>query len=236
MKLSEKIYACRKRCGLSQEALAERLGVSRQAVSKWETGDAEPELSKLRLLADAFGVTADWLLSEEGMPEPAPILPPVEEPASHAQPASTAPADWLNAVPGFIGRMLRRYGWLFGVYLMLAGLGFALLGGVASGLAGSMEHSFNQAVNQMGGFGGLMDSSVGGMTWYDSDGNVTDMPAGMTDEIAAQLFGSTVNTAPGMSFTNPVVIFGRVIMVLGILTAIGGGTLAVILKKRASGQ
>ncbi len=38
MKLSEKIYLCRKRAGLSQEALAARLGVSRQAVSKWETG------------------------------------------------------------------------------------------------------------------------------------------------------------------------------------------------------
>ena len=38
MKLSEKIVYCRKHAGLSQEALAERLGVSRQAVSKWETG------------------------------------------------------------------------------------------------------------------------------------------------------------------------------------------------------
>ena len=38
MKLSEKIYQCRKKAGLSQEALAVRLGVSRQAVSKWELG------------------------------------------------------------------------------------------------------------------------------------------------------------------------------------------------------
>ena len=38
MKLPEKILYCRKRAGLSQEALSERLGVSRQAVSKWETG------------------------------------------------------------------------------------------------------------------------------------------------------------------------------------------------------
>ena len=43
MKLPEKILYCRKRAGLSQEALAERLGVSRQAVSKWETGEALPE-------------------------------------------------------------------------------------------------------------------------------------------------------------------------------------------------
>ncbi len=38
MKLNEKIYHCRKKAGLSQEALAERIGVSRQAISKWETG------------------------------------------------------------------------------------------------------------------------------------------------------------------------------------------------------
>lgn len=38
MKLNEKIYWCRKRAGLSQESLAERIGVSRQSISKWETG------------------------------------------------------------------------------------------------------------------------------------------------------------------------------------------------------
>lgn len=38
MKLSEKILSCRKKAGLSQDALADRLGVSRQAISKWETG------------------------------------------------------------------------------------------------------------------------------------------------------------------------------------------------------
>ena len=65
MKLQEKILYCRKKAGLSQEALAERLGVSRQAISKWETGDAVPEINKLLLLANVFGVTTDWLLSEE---------------------------------------------------------------------------------------------------------------------------------------------------------------------------
>ena len=66
MTLSEKIAYCRRRQGMSQEALAERLDVSRQAVSKWETGEAQPEIGKLRTLADVFHVTADWLLSDEG--------------------------------------------------------------------------------------------------------------------------------------------------------------------------
>ena len=46
MKLNEKILNIRKKEGYSQEALAEKLGVSRQAVSKWENGDADPEISK----------------------------------------------------------------------------------------------------------------------------------------------------------------------------------------------
>ena len=48
--LSENIYALRRKSGLSQEQLAERIGVSRQAVSKWESGASTPELEKLRLL------------------------------------------------------------------------------------------------------------------------------------------------------------------------------------------
>lgn len=65
MKLSEKIVLLRKQNGLSQEALAEKLGVSRQAVSRWETGTALPDASNLLQLSDLFGVTADSLLREE---------------------------------------------------------------------------------------------------------------------------------------------------------------------------
>lgn len=67
MKLNEKILYYRKRAGLSQEALAAKVGVSRQAVSKWELGDTVPELEKLVALAKIFGVTTDELL---GMKEP----------------------------------------------------------------------------------------------------------------------------------------------------------------------
>ena len=65
MKLSEKICSCRKKLGYSQETLAQELGVSRQAVSKWETGESEPEIEKVKRLAEVFHVTTDWLLSEE---------------------------------------------------------------------------------------------------------------------------------------------------------------------------
>ena len=62
MKLQEKILYCRKKAGLSQDALAEMLGVSRQSVSKWETGEAVPEVAKLLSLSKVFNVTTDWLL------------------------------------------------------------------------------------------------------------------------------------------------------------------------------
>ncbi len=65
MKLHDKIYELRKKEGLSQEALAEKLGVSRQSVSKWETGEATPEVSKLLAISKLFGVTTDYLLDDE---------------------------------------------------------------------------------------------------------------------------------------------------------------------------
>ena len=64
MKLHEKIYSQRKLKGFSQEELAEKLGVSRQAVSKWETGEALPEITKLKGLAEVFSVTTDFLLND----------------------------------------------------------------------------------------------------------------------------------------------------------------------------
>lgn len=66
--LSEKIYELRRKNGLSQERLAEKIGVSRQAVSKWETGAATPELDKLRALCGCFGVTLDELTGAAASP------------------------------------------------------------------------------------------------------------------------------------------------------------------------
>lgn len=65
MMLSERIYALRRKHGMSQEQLAEKAGVSRQAVSKWETGQSTPELEKLMALARCFGITIDELLAEQ---------------------------------------------------------------------------------------------------------------------------------------------------------------------------
>jgi transcriptional regulator with XRE-family HTH domain len=65
MALSEKLYELRKKGGLSQEQLSEQLGVSRQAISKWESGKAIPESDTLISISKYFGVSLDFLMKED---------------------------------------------------------------------------------------------------------------------------------------------------------------------------
>ena len=62
--LGEAIKAYRTRCGMTQEFVAEQLGVSRQAVSKWESGKADPSTSNLLALARLFDISPEELLRE----------------------------------------------------------------------------------------------------------------------------------------------------------------------------
>lgn len=64
MNLSAKLQLLRKKNGLSQEELAERLGISRQAISKWESGQSTPDLNKLILLSEIYSVTIDSLVKD----------------------------------------------------------------------------------------------------------------------------------------------------------------------------
>lgn len=73
MAFCEKIIQARKKKELSQEALAEKIGVSRQAVSKWETGEAKPDLDKLIALCQELELSMDQLcLGREASPPPTP--------------------------------------------------------------------------------------------------------------------------------------------------------------------
>ena len=65
MKLAEKIMTLRKQRGWSQEELAQQLSVSRQSVSKWESGASVPDLDKILKMSEIFGVSTDTLLKEE---------------------------------------------------------------------------------------------------------------------------------------------------------------------------
>ncbi len=102
LQLYGKIQARRKALGLSQEELAQRMGVSRQSVTKWETGLSAPDLDRLVELADTLGVSLDYLLrdqadapegpAESGEAAPAESLPEErgEKTTTPAQPASAA--------------------------------------------------------------------------------------------------------------------------------------------------
>lgn len=62
MNISDRIQSLRKTKGISQEELADKIGVSRQAVSKWESEQNVPDIDKIMLMSDFFGVTTDYLL------------------------------------------------------------------------------------------------------------------------------------------------------------------------------
>ncbi len=68
MTFYEKITHLRKKQGWSQEELAEKLGVTRQSVSKWEMGQSQPDIDKILQMSSIFGVTTDYLLKD--IPEP----------------------------------------------------------------------------------------------------------------------------------------------------------------------
>lgn len=85
MELYEKLYELCRASGMSQEELAEKLGVSRQAVSKWESGATQPELSKLIELSKLYSVSVDELLSlEHAKPEQDAAESPVQSNAEKA--------------------------------------------------------------------------------------------------------------------------------------------------------
>ncbi|MDO5016453.1 MAG: helix-turn-helix transcriptional regulator [Eubacteriales bacterium] len=121
MKLGEKIYALRKRLGMSQEDLASTLNVSRQSISNWETGAANPEIGKLSLLAETLGVSVDFLLDEDTS---------LDELDMSIYP------DWLDGLPKFLQTGIYRYGWLYGVRISLSGLVFIVFGIIAKAVTG----------------------------------------------------------------------------------------------------
>lgn len=79
MEFNERLTQIRKQRGLSQESLAAQVGVSRQAVSKWETGEALPDYAKLVALVDALQVSIDFLCGRE------------EQASTESKPSTTVP-------------------------------------------------------------------------------------------------------------------------------------------------
>ena len=89
--IHERIYTLRRQRGFSQEQLAEKIGVSRQTVSKWESGASVPELEKLIALSRCFGVSVDALIGDT-----APV-PLTEQQAAELQVKRKA-LDWSKVL------------------------------------------------------------------------------------------------------------------------------------------
>lgn len=209
MKLNEKIAYYRRAKRMSQEELAAQAGVSRQAVSKWELGEAAPDIGKLLALSKAFGVTTDHLLNDGEEPERAaapaePQTPPPPPPPPQGQ---------LDNLPGFIGRMVRRWGWLAGIYLALQGAGVTLVGIIARWGFGSM---FAASSQMMGGMG------IGGIGWTYS--GPPELEGAVMDAL-----GVAPQASPFSGVQSFFLGFSTLILIIGIVMVVGGLVLAYVL-------
>ena len=120
MRLEEKLTVLWKESGYTQLYLAEKVRVSRQAISKWETGRALPSAENLKYLSELFGVSVDYLLSddmtEEAKPkeqEPAPE--PQTEEAVFPEKEKGKPASWKYIAALLLAVLL--LGLLIGVFV-----------------------------------------------------------------------------------------------------------------------
>lgn len=88
MNIGDRILCLRKMKGISQEELADKVGVSRQAVSKWESEQSTPDLDKVIIMSDYFEVTTDYILKgiDPQNKQTRIILPPVKYCISPQQP------------------------------------------------------------------------------------------------------------------------------------------------------
>lgn len=106
MTFGEKLQKLRQRASMSQDVLAEKLGVSRQAVSRWERDETMPETDKVVALADLFGVTTDYLLRQQ-----------IEEPKA-GQENEEKKKDWVDK----LAYLAKTKGYLLGWVLIAWGV------------------------------------------------------------------------------------------------------------------
>lgn len=205
MTLGEKIQELRRKRGVSQDELAEKLDVSRQAVSKWERDEAIPETEKIIRIAQEFQVSTDYLLlSKQAQPRPEQV----------AAPAKTEPSAGQQVLHG-----VRRHGYKAGYAMLIAGavicaiavLIMLILPGVGSGLfdiAGGFSDSAGEMVENsgFGGVGafdamfGIFDQQVDQMQsfWISGTRIVALLVAGPIGLVGiALIIGGVVVTAKG---------------------------------------
>lgn len=103
MTLGRRIAGERKKLSLSQEALGEKIGVSRQAISKWEADGAVPEIDKLIALSRLFGVSLNWLLGVDGSAAVEIPQPELREPETNSSFRFRPVPRWIRRLCGALG-------------------------------------------------------------------------------------------------------------------------------------
>ena len=126
MTLAEKILSLRTERGMSQDDLAEKLEVSRQSVSKWETAQSTPDLDKIIKLADLFGVSVDQLVRDGERPQPPEPSPPQTVYVERRQELS--PLQKLGVVMEVSGAALAVIGLMGAPLLIWAAAALVILG------------------------------------------------------------------------------------------------------------
>lgn len=166
MTFGEKLQGLRQKAGMSQDALAEKLNVSRQAVSRWERDETMPETDKVVALADLFDVTTDYLLRQQAE----------RKTTSHAQSAAEAgKRDWTDK----LAYLARTKGYLLGWVLIVWGAA-DLLGLLSTALMVN-GFLFNFKVDALlsGVVEGPVSGMVTGMLWLPALYGVFKIVAGV---------------------------------------------------------
>lgn len=205
MKLGEKIFECRKRMNLTQDELAEKLNVSRQSVSKWETGAAYPEPNTLLQLSKILGVSCDCLLDDSME------LPSCESADTDSRKSSAASAqdDALKSLPSFMRNACLKYGWILGIYVAAGGFFMTIIGIVAKVISRYIVNGFTSLSYQISppfssGYDIIFDKEIG--------------------SISDSAFAN-------QGFPNPVDILATFMIVIGAIVLTAGIILAVYLRK-----
>ena len=180
MAFGEQLAAVRRGNGLTQEQFAEELQVSRQAVSKWESGRGYPEMEKILYICNRYHVSIADLFAEE-----APVVPsaPAEAMSPEAVPAPLPRATLRSAVGAFLNNLSPKNKWLAAAVLvgigMLAGIiGLILKGGSADmattiwiaaiiifGVAEAATAGLTSIWFVLGAVAGLIAAVCGGPIW-----------------------------------------------------------------------
>jgi transcriptional regulator with XRE-family HTH domain len=205
MTFGEKLLFLRQRAHMSQDALAEKLNVSRQAVSKWERDETMPETENVIRIAQIFTVSTDYLL----LPDSAPAQP-------QAATQSTSHSQAYNS--DRIERFIRRHGYKAGYFLMAGG---AILCIIAL-LVMLLLPNFGIFENRFGGGiaidGGSIDKEIMEELLWDSI-------SGGFGDITGRIWRRNV-TIMAILFGSPLLLAGIALLVLGGLIVTKGKKLA----------